>query len=150
MWVLLVGHRVWVLDLGSWALRAGLGCWRVDADSWVPPAGCCCALGAGHFKQLKFGCWVVRSGCWKCLGCPEVPQLQQDRGCGILGTPISPHSPLPQSVQEFHEDLFPDCIGTLPATNAQGWWAGDSQQVSVIRGVSLLVALPPPHAHHCA
>lgn len=40
-------------------------------------------------------------------------------------------SPLPQSVQEFHEDLFPDCTGMLPATNAQGWWAGDSQQVSV-------------------
>ncbi|NXU69050.1 CORO7 protein, partial [Horornis vulcanius] len=34
-----------------------------------------------------------------------------------------------QSVQEFHEDLFPDCTGTLPATNAQVWWAGDSQQV---------------------
>ncbi|NXS25118.1 CORO7 protein, partial [Mystacornis crossleyi] len=34
-----------------------------------------------------------------------------------------------KSVQEFHEDLFPDCTGTLPATDAQGWWAGDSQQV---------------------
>uniref|UniRef100_A0A8C5JW25 Coronin n=1 Tax=Junco hyemalis TaxID=40217 RepID=A0A8C5JW25_JUNHY len=34
-----------------------------------------------------------------------------------------------KSVQEFHEDLFPDCTGMLPATDAQGWWAGDSQQV---------------------
>ncbi|NXJ72264.1 CORO7 protein, partial [Rostratula benghalensis] len=34
-----------------------------------------------------------------------------------------------KSVQEFHEDLFPDCTGTLPATSAQAWWAGDNQQV---------------------
>ncbi|KAF1662621.1 Coronin-7, partial [Aptenodytes patagonicus] len=34
-----------------------------------------------------------------------------------------------QSTQEFHEDLFPNCVGTLPATSAQAWWAGDSQQV---------------------
>ncbi|XP_027588563.2 coronin-7-like isoform X1 [Pipra filicauda] len=34
-----------------------------------------------------------------------------------------------KSVQDFHEDLFPDCTGTLPATNARAWWAGDNQQV---------------------
>lgn len=90
--MLMVGCRV----LESQALRAGLGCWRVDADSWVPPAGCCCAVGAGRFKQLKFKCWVG-SGCWKCLGTPGVLQLQQDRGYGILGTPISPH-PLSHSL----------------------------------------------------
>uniref|UniRef100_A0A8C0HQN0 Coronin n=1 Tax=Buteo japonicus TaxID=224669 RepID=A0A8C0HQN0_9AVES len=30
----------------------------------------------------------------------------------------------------------------LPAASAQAWWAGDSQQVSVTRGLSLPVALP--------
>ncbi|NXI39086.1 CORO7 protein, partial [Galbula dea] len=39
-----------------------------------------------------------------------------------------------KSMQDFHEDLFPDCAGMLPATTAQAWWAGDSQQV---RRVSL-------------
>ncbi|NXO51062.1 CORO7 protein, partial [Aramus guarauna] len=34
-----------------------------------------------------------------------------------------------KSVQDFHEDLFPDCAGTRPATSAQAWWAGDNQQV---------------------
>ncbi|NWR81772.1 CORO7 protein, partial [Centropus unirufus] len=34
-----------------------------------------------------------------------------------------------QSTQDFHEDLFPDCAGTQPATSAQAWWAGDNQQV---------------------
>ncbi|NWH69849.1 CORO7 protein, partial [Piaya cayana] len=34
-----------------------------------------------------------------------------------------------KSVQDFHEDLFPDCAGMLPATSAQAWWAGDNQQV---------------------
>ncbi|NXN12647.1 CORO7 protein, partial [Indicator maculatus] len=45
-----------------------------------------------------------------------------------------------KSVQDFHEDLFPDCVGTLPATNTQAWWAGDSQQV---RRVSLHPARRP-------
>ncbi|XP_032559819.1 coronin-7-like isoform X4 [Chiroxiphia lanceolata] len=35
-----------------------------------------------------------------------------------------------KSVQDFHEDLFPDCTGNLPATNAQAWWAGNNQQVA--------------------
>lgn len=106
----------------------------MDADSWVPPAGCCCAVGAGHFKKLKFGCWLVGSGCWKCLGVSRgAPAVAGQRLWDFGNTHLAP-SPLPQSVQEFHEDLFPDCMGTLPATNAQGWWAGDSQQVSVIRG----------------
>ncbi|NWI95060.1 CORO7 protein, partial [Pitta sordida] len=37
-----------------------------------------------------------------------------------------------KSVQDFHEDLFPDCTGTVPATEARGWWAGDSQQVGKV------------------
>ncbi|NWX90314.1 CORO7 protein, partial [Nothoprocta pentlandii] len=35
-----------------------------------------------------------------------------------------------KSLQEFHEDLFPDCAGTVPATTARAWWAGDSEQVA--------------------
>ncbi|NWS98678.1 CORO7 protein, partial [Mionectes macconnelli] len=64
-------------------------------------------------------------GVWGCAG---VSQMQQDRGCGTSGTPTLSH-PFSQSVQDFHEDLFPDCTGTLPATNAQAWWAGNNQQV---------------------
>ncbi|NWI68784.1 CORO7 protein, partial [Todus mexicanus] len=45
-----------------------------------------------------------------------------------------------KSIQDFHEDLFPDCAGMLPATSAQAWWAGDSQQV---RRVSLHPARRP-------
>lgn len=47
-----------------------------------------------------------------------------------------------QSNQEFHEDLFPDCAGMLPATDAQAWWAGDSQQVSGSQEESPWVAAP--------
>lgn len=64
-------------------------------------------------------------------GCPSCGRGQRLWDFG--NTHLAP-SPLPQSVQEFHEDLFPDCTGMLPATDAQGWWAGDSQQVGVIRG----------------
>ncbi|NXB92308.1 CORO7 protein, partial [Vidua chalybeata] len=76
-------------------------------------------------------------------GLAAVPRLALDvMACEVLrvlqltDTALVPVSYLVprKSVQEFHEDLFPDCTGMLPATDAQGWWAGDSQQVSVIRG----------------
>ncbi|NXE97846.1 CORO7 protein, partial [Menura novaehollandiae] len=76
-------------------------------------------------------------------GLAAVPRLALDvMACEVLrvlqltDTALVPVSYLVprKSVQEFHEDLFPDCTGMLPATDAQGWWAGDSQQVSVTRG----------------
>ncbi|NXE43014.1 CORO7 protein, partial [Ptilorrhoa leucosticta] len=72
-------------------------------------------------------------------GLAAVPRLALDvMACEVLrvlqltDTALVPVSFLVprKSVQEFHEDLFPDCTGTLPATDAQGWWAGDSQQVA--------------------
>ncbi|XP_062359401.1 coronin-7 isoform X2 [Cinclus cinclus] len=71
-------------------------------------------------------------------GLAAVPRLALDvMTCEVLrvlqltDTALVPVSYLVprKSVQEFHEDLFPDCTGMLPATDAQGWWAGDSQQV---------------------
>ncbi|NWI39555.1 CORO7 protein, partial [Picathartes gymnocephalus] len=76
-------------------------------------------------------------------GLAAVPRLALDvMACEVLrvlqltDTALVPVSYLVprKSVQEFHEDLFPDCTGMLPATDAQGWWAGDSQQVSIIQG----------------
>ncbi|XP_059682241.1 coronin-7-like isoform X1 [Gavia stellata] len=71
-------------------------------------------------------------------GLAAVPRLALDvMACEVLrvlqltDTALVPISYLVprKSVQDFHEDLFPDCTGTLPATGAQAWWAGDSQQV---------------------
>ncbi|KAF1492953.1 Coronin-7, partial [Megadyptes antipodes antipodes] len=71
-------------------------------------------------------------------GLAAVPRLALDvMACEVLrvlqltDTALVPVSYLVprKSTQEFHEDLFPDCAGTLPATGAQAWWAGDSQQV---------------------
>ncbi|NXY57589.1 CORO7 protein, partial [Callaeas wilsoni] len=76
-------------------------------------------------------------------GLAAVPRLALDvMACEVLrvlqltDTALIPVSYLVprKSVQEFHEDLFPSCTGMLPATDAQGWWAGNSEQVSVIRG----------------
>ena len=30
---------------------------------------------------------------------------------------------------EFHEDLFPDTAGCVPASDPHAWWAGSNQQV---------------------
>lgn len=76
------------------------------------------------------------------MGCLVGPRRAPARWCQLAaghglwgyGDTQSTMSPLPQSVQDFHEDLFPDCTGMLPATGAQAWWAGDSQQVSVTPG----------------
>ncbi|NXS42474.1 CORO7 protein, partial [Balaeniceps rex] len=71
-------------------------------------------------------------------GLAAVPRLALDvMACEVLrilqltDTALVPVSYLVprKSVQDFHEDLFPDCTGMLPATSAQAWWAGDSQQV---------------------
>ncbi|XP_051487868.1 coronin-7 isoform X2 [Apus apus] len=71
-------------------------------------------------------------------GLATVPRLALDvMACEVLrvlqltDTAIVPVSYLVprKSIQDFHEDLFPDCAGTLPATSAQAWWAGDNQQV---------------------
>ncbi|NXL50939.1 CORO7 protein, partial [Podilymbus podiceps] len=71
-------------------------------------------------------------------GLAAVPRLALDvMACEVLRVlqltdsalvPVSYLVPR-KSVQDFHEDLFPDCAGMLPATGAQDWWAGDSQQV---------------------
>ncbi|XP_075371777.1 coronin-7 isoform X3 [Mycteria americana] len=71
-------------------------------------------------------------------GLAAVPRLALDvMACEVLrvlqltDTALVPVSYLVprKSIQDFHEDLFPDCAGTLPATGAQAWWAGDNQQV---------------------
>ncbi|XP_040430557.1 coronin-7-like isoform X2 [Cygnus olor] len=74
-------------------------------------------------------------------GLAAVPRLALDvMACEVLRVlqltdtfliPVSYIVPR-KSVQEFHEDLFPDCTGVLPATGAQAWWAGDSQQVGKV------------------
>ncbi|NXL96411.1 CORO7 protein, partial [Tyrannus savana] len=79
-------------------------------------------------------------------GLAAVPRLALDvMACEVLRVlqltntalvPVSYVVPR-KSVQDFHEDLFPDCTGTLPATDAQAWWAGNNQQVSVTRGCVL-------------
>ncbi|XP_054698701.1 coronin-7-like isoform X2 [Grus americana] len=71
-------------------------------------------------------------------GLAAVPRLALDvMACEVLrvlqltDTALVPVSYLVprKSIQDFHEDLFPDCAGTLPATGTQAWWAGDNQQV---------------------
>ncbi|XP_006874969.1 PREDICTED: coronin-7 [Chrysochloris asiatica] len=45
----------------------------------------------------------------------------------IAIVPISYH--VPRKAVEFHEDLFPDTAGCVPASEPQAWWAGSNQQV---------------------
>ncbi|XP_010352223.2 coronin-7 isoform X1 [Rhinopithecus roxellana] len=52
--------------------------------------------------------------------------------------PIGYH--VPRKSVEFHEDLFPDTAGCVPATDPHSWWAGDNQQVGPGPGSPLLAS----------
>lgn len=67
----------------------------------------------------------------------EVLQVLQLSDTAII--PISHR--VPRKAVEFHEDLFPDTAGSVPASDAHTWWAGDNQQVQK-------VSLNPAHRPH--
>nr|KAF6440227.1 coronin 7 [Rousettus aegyptiacus] len=58
------------------------------------------------------------------MGC-EVLRVLQLSDTAIV--PISFH--VPRKAVEFHEDLFPDTAGCMPASEPHAWWAGSNQQV---------------------
>ncbi|XP_066870346.1 coronin-7 isoform X3 [Kogia breviceps] len=57
------------------------------------------------------------------MGC-EVLRVLQLSDTAIV--PISYH--VPRKAVEFHEDLFPDTAGCVPASDPHAWWAGSNQQ----------------------
>lgn len=44
--------------------------------------------------------------------------------------PVSYH--VPRKTVEFHEDLFPDTAGCVPASDSHAWWTGSNQQVQKV------------------
>lgn len=122
------------------------GCVRQpNAGQRLTPTGFGAQLaGTGLCSRRDWGAAKCLGESRACSGVSQPRHYQMAAGRGLWGfrdTDLT-LSPLLQSIQDFHEDLFPDCAGMLPATSAQAWWAGDSQQVSVTRGLSSPVALP--------
>uniref|UniRef100_A0AAX7UQQ4 Coronin n=1 Tax=Astatotilapia calliptera TaxID=8154 RepID=A0AAX7UQQ4_ASTCA len=60
------------------------------------------------------------------MSCEVVRVLQLTDSC-IL--PISYQVPRKNSGHEFHDDLYPDTVGTTPAMSAEEWWKGGNKQV---------------------
>uniref|UniRef100_A0A7M4FSC1 Coronin n=1 Tax=Crocodylus porosus TaxID=8502 RepID=A0A7M4FSC1_CROPO len=100
-----------------------------------------CAVGAALTLSVN---QCVTEG--KTQGAALVPKLALDvMACEVARVlqltdsfivPISYTVPR-KSVQEFHEDLFPDSAGTLPSASSQEWWAGDNKQPSLTHHVVL-------------
>uniref|UniRef100_G3PBH3 Coronin n=2 Tax=Gasterosteus aculeatus aculeatus TaxID=481459 RepID=G3PBH3_GASAC len=63
------------------------------------------------------------------LSCEVMRVLQLTDGCIV---PISYQVPRKNSNQEFHEDLYPDTVGTTPAMSAEEWWEGGNKQVEKV------------------
>lgn len=52
------------------------------------------------------------------------------QGAGGLGDlDVTNHLPVCHQAVEFHEDLFPDTAGCVPASDVHTWWTGSNQQV---------------------
>ncbi|XP_072224151.1 coronin-7 [Leuresthes tenuis] len=60
------------------------------------------------------------------MSCEVMRVLQLTDSCIV---PISYQVPRKHSGQEFHEDLYPDTVGTTPALSAEEWWQGGNKQV---------------------
>ncbi|XP_068574588.1 coronin-7 [Cebidichthys violaceus] len=63
------------------------------------------------------------------LSCEVMRVLQLTDSCIV---PISYQVPRKQSSQEFHEDLYPDTVGTTPVMSAEEWWKGGNKQVEKV------------------
>ncbi|XP_029944965.1 coronin-7-like isoform X1 [Salarias fasciatus] len=63
------------------------------------------------------------------MSCEVVRLLQLTDSCIV---PISYQVPRKHSGQEFHDDLYPDTVGTTAAMTAEEWWQGGNQQVEKV------------------
>ncbi|XP_027141691.1 coronin-7 isoform X1 [Larimichthys crocea] len=61
--------------------------------------------------------------------CEVMRVLQLTDSCIV---PISYQVPRKHTGQEFHEDLYPDTVGTTPAMSAEEWWQGGNKQVEKV------------------
>ncbi|XP_029432457.1 coronin-7-like isoform X1 [Rhinatrema bivittatum] len=77
------------------------------------------------------------------MACEVVRVLQLTDGFVV---PISYTVPR-KSVQEFHEDLFPDTAGNVSSVSAQDWWTGSNKQ---LEKVSLNPAKRPQKSLSCS
>ncbi|KAG8006964.1 Coronin-7, partial [Nibea albiflora] len=59
------------------------------------------------------------------MSCEVMRVLQLTDSCIV---PISYQVPRKHTGQEFHEDLYPDTVGTTPAMSAEEWWQGGNKQ----------------------
>ncbi|KAL3053737.1 hypothetical protein OYC64_006124 [Pagothenia borchgrevinki] len=63
------------------------------------------------------------------LSCEVMQVLQLTDNCIV---PISYQVPRKHTGQEFHDDLYPDTVGTTPAMSAEEWWKGGNKQVEKV------------------
>ncbi|KAM6913724.1 coronin-7 [Lycodopsis pacificus] len=97
----------------------------------------CVEVSASEFTQVSHcltdtssrGVALVPKHALDVLSCEVMRVLQLTDSCIV---PISYQVPRKQSSQEFHEDLYPDTVGTTPAMTAEEWWEGGNKQVEKV------------------
>lgn len=59
---------------------------------------------------------------------------------GLRNLGLTSHVLVCHQTVEFHQDLFPDTAGCVPASDPHAWWAGSNQQVGPRPGGPLLAS----------
>lgn len=90
---------------------------------WCPAKLCVC-----FSWQTAASCRSAIRSLARCVDAQQYLQLANKGDGLILSSPCS-FFVFQNSGHEFHDDLYPDTVGTTPAMSAEEWWKGGNKQV---------------------
>uniref|UniRef100_A0A4W3HRZ1 Coronin n=1 Tax=Callorhinchus milii TaxID=7868 RepID=A0A4W3HRZ1_CALMI len=128
--------KLWDTRKFTSSIMAALTCSLCIGTQWSTGSLSACAFTAdGDFVILPVNQCLMEA---KSKGAALVPKLILDvMACEVLRVlqltenciiPVTYTVPR-KSQKEFHEDLFPDTVGAIPAMAAQDWWSGSNKEV---------------------
>uniref|UniRef100_A0A8D0A2X5 Coronin-7 n=1 Tax=Sander lucioperca TaxID=283035 RepID=A0A8D0A2X5_SANLU len=100
-------------------------CWKQDGSLLASSCKVMTTLSHCLTDTATRGVAMVPKVALDVMSCEVMRVLQLTDSCIV---PISYQVPR----KEFHEDLYPDTVGTTPAMSAEEWWKGGNKQVEKV------------------
>uniref|UniRef100_A0A8C0SLV6 Coronin n=1 Tax=Canis lupus familiaris TaxID=9615 RepID=A0A8C0SLV6_CANLF len=134
------GSLMLLLDPDSGLLiLAGKGESRLSCYEVLPQQPALSPVTQCLLESVLRGAALVPRRALAIMNC-EVLRVLQLSNTAIV--PVSYH--VPRKAVEFHEDLFPDTAGCVPASDPHAWWAGSNQQEGFSSPLSSLASPSTP------
>uniref|UniRef100_A0A4W3IAY1 Coronin n=1 Tax=Callorhinchus milii TaxID=7868 RepID=A0A4W3IAY1_CALMI len=115
-----IGLQVFESACTQWSTGSLSACaFTADGDFVILPVNQCL------MEAKSKGAALVPKLILDVMACEVLRVLQLTENCIIPVTYTVPR----KSQKEFHEDLFPDTVGAIPAMAAQDWWSGSNKEV---------------------